>query len=232
MKYLVISDVHSNFIALESVLEDSEGEYDEIINLGDILGLMGFPGKTVKFMMENPKYNLKGNHDFAIANMNEGHVNSEKLSQFELKYTMDILSDEQLSFVYSLDSIEFTDNGSTVMCHAMPHPIHSTGYESGNKGLLPKDYTEEAPLLEDNFGSGLTVLHGHTHKQAHLDASKFGHDVEFINPGSVGQPMGKAEYAIMDTYNNNVELRSVKYDTSPVKSRLKELSVPLKFWRK
>lgn len=229
MRYLVISDVHSNYVALERVLEESP-EYDKVINLGDMLGLMGYPSETLDFMMEKVEHNLMGNHDFAIIVKDEGHVNSEELSKFELEYTKDRLSEEQVNFVKSLDSMEVMDD--MVMCHAMPHPAYATGYKPGNLGIEKKDYTEEAPYIKKDFGEGTIVLHGHTHEQGFLDTSKFGHDVKFLNPGSVGQPMGKAEYAIIDTETEETSLKSVSYDERIIKERLKELDIPVRFWTK
>jgi hypothetical protein len=38
MRCLLISDIHANFVALETVLEDADGQYDQVWCLGDIIG--------------------------------------------------------------------------------------------------------------------------------------------------------------------------------------------------
>ena len=38
MRYLILSDIHGNYEALEAVLEASEGQYDKVVCLGDVEG--------------------------------------------------------------------------------------------------------------------------------------------------------------------------------------------------
>lgn len=229
MRYLVLSDIHANYTALKAVLEDAP-HYDRIINLGDILGLMGHPKETVEFLRDEAYISLIGNHDYAIIIKGEGHVNSQELSKFEHEYSIDKLSYDDFQYLKSLSSMERLD--SFVLCHAMPYPEDSVGYEIGNRGILKKDYTSEAPIIEEKFGSGTIIMHGHTHEQAYLDTSKFGHEIKFLNPGSVGDKFGRAEYAIIETDTETVDLRRVTYDDTEVKKRLCELGIPIKFWKK
>ncbi len=38
MRYLILSDIHSNWEALEAVLSAANGQYDQIICCGDFIG--------------------------------------------------------------------------------------------------------------------------------------------------------------------------------------------------
>jgi predicted phosphodiesterase len=63
-----------------------------------------------------------------------------------------------------------------------------------------------------------------------LDCSQFGNDITVLNPGSVGQPMGEAEYAVVETGDDTVNCRTVEYDASPIKTRLQDVGVPVRWW--
>ena len=73
------------------------------------------------------------------------------------------------------------------------------------------------------------IFLGHTHQQGELNCEKFGHNVHIVNPGSVGQPMGNAEYAIIDTETSDASLHNVSYDTNGLKEHLSKVS-PKKWW--
>lgn len=66
MKLGVISDVHSNIAALDAVLAEFERrDVDEIICLGDIIGIGPFPAETVQRVMclKNLRGCVRGNHE-------------------------------------------------------------------------------------------------------------------------------------------------------------------------
>lgn len=52
MKIAVISDIHGNLMALESVLDDiDERDVDEVICLGDLVGYLPFANEVVELLM-------------------------------------------------------------------------------------------------------------------------------------------------------------------------------------
>ena len=46
MPYLIVSDIHGNYEALEAVLEDARGRYDSILCLGDLVGYGADPNAS------------------------------------------------------------------------------------------------------------------------------------------------------------------------------------------
>ena len=52
MRVLMLSDIHANLIALETVLSDAAGEYDTIWCLGDIVGYGPRPNECIELMRE------------------------------------------------------------------------------------------------------------------------------------------------------------------------------------
>jgi predicted phosphodiesterase len=68
MRYAIISDIHSNYHALEACLKIIEDENIDIIAcLGDIVGYNASPSKCVDSIRKNVKYCVMGNHDDYIS---------------------------------------------------------------------------------------------------------------------------------------------------------------------
>jgi len=230
MKYLVISDIHGNYPALKAILDKEKSNIDGIIFVGDIVGLMGFPSETAEAIMNESTHAVKGNHDVAVLEWKEGHVNSPELSKFELDLNWDNLSDEQVEWISNLSPLKKVPEEGLLIAHAEPSIEMASGTQKGNFGVRKKDYISVASNVDDVYNF---VLLGHTHHQAKVDCNKFGHDVTVLNPGSAGQPIGKpAEYAIIDTEEKTSSLQSVEYEYEEVENKLDTENVPIKWWLK
>ncbi|MGC9315138.1 MAG: metallophosphoesterase family protein, partial [bacterium] len=67
MRAAIISDIHSNLPALESVLEDIEMRgADEIFCLGDIIGYGANPRECLVLVREKCTRVVAGNHDWGV----------------------------------------------------------------------------------------------------------------------------------------------------------------------
>ena len=229
MKYLVISDVHGNYPALKAIYDKELDNVDGVICVGDVVGLMGFPSETAELIMDKSTYAVKGNHDIAVLERGEGHVNSPKLSEFELEINMNDLSREQVDWISNLSPLKHVYDEGLLIAHAQPKLSLASGIEPGNRGVPKGKYISVASYVDDEAYD--FVLLGHTHEPAVVDCNKFGHDVIVLNPGSAGQHMDDdANYAIIDTERKKAELHTVEYDSQQVKDKLESLDVPIKWW--
>ncbi|MCX5893377.1 MAG: metallophosphoesterase family protein, partial [Deltaproteobacteria bacterium] len=68
MRIAIISDIHSNLEALESVLERlRQEEVDSVLNLGDLVGYNASPAECLALLQSRPDiHHLAGNHDLAL----------------------------------------------------------------------------------------------------------------------------------------------------------------------
>src|SRR5918912_1298656 len=64
MRVLVLSDIHSNYTALETVLAVA-GPFDQLWNLGDTIGYGPRPNECVMSMRIYADLMIGGNHDLA-----------------------------------------------------------------------------------------------------------------------------------------------------------------------
>jgi predicted phosphodiesterase len=216
-EFVIVSDIHGNAPALQAVI-DAEGTSKEYIILGDIHGLLGYPKETLELVREVGDFVLAGNHDKALFHYDEGHVNSDELSDFELEHTLSNLSEEDIAWMEDLPYMEVIQRGGVriAICHAYPWPSKSSGYEPGNTGISKKRVPSVASTVEGDYDY---VFHGHTHVQYEQDCSKFGHDVHFVNPGSLGY---ENEYATVNIETGEVTLKSVDVDMGEVKDHVQK----------
>src|SRR5919109_4530803 len=70
MRIAVLSDIHSNIVALEAVLS-SIGSVDAVWHCGDVVGYGPDPDGVVARLIEIGATGVRGNHDSAAAGGNE-----------------------------------------------------------------------------------------------------------------------------------------------------------------
>ena len=71
MRYLIISDIHANWEALEAVLRRAEGAYDRIICCGDVVGYGPDPNRVAEWVREHVDAIVRGNHDKVAAGLED-----------------------------------------------------------------------------------------------------------------------------------------------------------------
>ena len=71
MRYLILSDIHANWEALEAVLADARGDYSEILCCGDLVGYGADPNAVVEWARGQVKAVVRGNHDKACAGLED-----------------------------------------------------------------------------------------------------------------------------------------------------------------
>lgn len=231
----ILSDIHSNLPALQSVLEEAKklGVTHYII-LGDIVGYGPFPNETIEVIANLPNTTIiQGNHDFSIGTQNVDFCMG-RLAKASALWTMTQLSQDKLDWLKNLKTYYLYDNymllhGSVIDPNYFYGYIYEMTYEENLK---------KANLMNLNF-----ILYGHTHvpyvyymikeknkyiKQNATDIHLFQDGKVFlINPGSVGQPRdnnNKASFAIWDE-NDILSFHRVEYPIEETTKKIKELNL-------
>ncbi|MBT3339147.1 MAG: metallophosphoesterase family protein [Anaerolineae bacterium] len=234
MRVLVISDIHANYTAFETVIEDA-GKFDAVWCLGDVVGYGPDPNACVELLSEQPNLAcVLGNHDVAA-------LGRMPLESFNGDARRSLLWQER---VLSADSIEFLE---TLPQEAMGGEhvtlVHGSPRDPVWEYILN---TLSARLNFDAFETDFCFV-GHTHVQSmfhmdlerdrvSLDIPRVGLPVELsgraiLNPGSVGQPRDRdprAAYAIFDTEALTWAPQRVEYDIPSVQARIREAKLPEK----
>jgi predicted phosphodiesterase len=231
MRILIISDIHANLTALQTVLADA-GSIGATWCLGDLVGYGPDPEECVERVRAIPNFScLVGNHDAAVlGQIDIASFNPE--ARQAIQWTQRNLSTASKDYLRSLPERLVLD--SVTLAHGSPrHPIW--------------EYLLDVRAATQNFNYFDTpyCFVGHSHlpvifqlndgqKYADLIVPEVGSKIEMapraiLNPGSVGQPRDRnprAAYAIYNPEESTLEYRRVAYDISEVQARMQQAGLP------
>jgi len=185
MKIAVVSDIHGNVLALESVLADLKLEApDVIVNLGDCVSGPLWPEETAAILRETGWPTIRGNHDRIVL---DNPV--DKMGPTD-SFTAKRLSDASKEWLATTrPTIRLTKD--VLLCHGTPD--HDDRYLTekieGPKGHLPDEATLLAELKDE---TAPVICCGHTHIPRVIRLQKTGQIL--LNPGSVGLPSYEDEH--------------------------------------
>lgn len=203
MKIGIISDIHSNYEALSSVVNDSISKVDGYICLGDILGYGPDPNKTIKLLSKlNLIGSVLGNHDIAILNGDYSKFRTEH-GIFALNWTAGHLSDTSINFLTKIKQKNIFNDFQFEIYHGGNDDVYW-------QYIFPSTSEDKLERIYNKCIYNLLFI-GHSHLQFSFKYK----ELNIVNPGSVGQPrngLPDAQYAIFDTENRNIELCHTSYD--------------------
>jgi len=158
MRVLVISDIHANLVALETVLNAASGEYDLLWCLGDVVGYGPKPNECVDIVREKATLCVIGNHDWAALDrpgINVDDVNPH--ARHAVLWTKEQLTASSRTFLDALPDqpVHPSPHVSLIATHARPRePVW--------------EYILTPSIALENFASFPEhyCLVGHTHKPA------------------------------------------------------------------
>ncbi len=230
-----MSDPHANWQALERVLEDAEGKYEQIVCCGDLVGYNPDPGLVVDWTREHCASVVRGNHDKVVSGIDSLEWFNE-VAQTAARWTTSRLTPEQLSYLHELQIGPIKLEHFHVW-HGSPRDEDE--YVTGAREAAPAFDYLELPLgffghthLQGIFFSKQRKLHAlaGVPKSANEIALELEPDVLYlVNPGSVGQPRDgdpRAAYALYDSDQKAVFLRRVTYPVEATAEAIKMAGLP------
>jgi diadenosine tetraphosphatase ApaH/serine/threonine PP2A family protein phosphatase len=232
MRVLILSDVHANLVALEAVLADADGRYDEIWNLGDTVGYGPEPVACIDRLNAVARIQLAGNHDLACAGV-ASMEDFNPVAKAAATWTA-----QQLSMADRQQLAERpgrVDLDGITLAHGSPRdpiweyvvdPISATG------SLL---HVEGDLCFVGHSHVALVAMIRPGEKTANLFPLQPGDTIDLqlgrmlINPGSVGQPRDgdpRAAYALLDTDRQTVTGCRVNYDIAATQQAMRAAHLP------
>jgi len=224
MKILILSDIHGNLHALESVLSGTS--HDLVLCCGDLVVGYPFPEQCIGMLRRIGARVCMGNHDHVIA---QGpNVLPEAQSKYaylatalarSTDLTRQCIGKSGQSYLKGLPRMQhFKVEGITFyMNHTVP--------ELSLHHYIPPDASEQELIAYyDGIPAGILIT-GHTHLPY---VKKIGQRL-LINPGSIGEPRDgdpRASFAVFDTLTGQVELNRMAYDVSETLKALEALDYP------
>ena len=226
MRFLIISDIHANWDALDAVLTHAEGSYDLVLNCGDLVGYGPEPNRVVDWCRATNAAVVRGNHDKAAVGLTDLDWFNPIAKEAAL-WTAAMLTDTNRTYLATLPMGPRMVQDFDIL-HGSPEDEDEYLVEPSDVvGIIP-----ERPLS----------FFGHTHLQGGFllhrmgvrslnSASLFVDDTAayLVNPGSVGQPRDgdpRAGYALYDSNTRTVQYHRTEYDIVLTARKIFEAGLP------
>ncbi len=233
MRIAVLSDIHSNLVALDAVLAHA-GAVDAVWHLGDIVGYGPDPDGVVARLTSIGAVGVRGNHDAAAVGGREIESFNRE-ARLAMEWTRANISTTTHAWLAALPQRRV--EGTMTLVHGSP--------------LDPTwEYVTDERSARENIAALETThgLHGHTHvpvawfgrmgdPRARVqgevttdgDTRTFDGRRAFLNPGSVGQPRDgdpRSSYLILDPDAGVASWHRVAYDIDAVAAAMAAAGLP------
>jgi predicted phosphodiesterase len=239
MRYALISDIHANLPALESVLADIAQRSDiaATYHLGDLVGYAPWPNETVALLRANHISGVSGNYDSTVAT-DYAHCGcryedprQEQLSHASYDWTRRHVASEtrrwlgELPFRLDVKPLGGHSAGPTViLVHGTP-TLNTLYWDEDRPDSFCLKMAQHAGAK-----AGDVLCFGHTHKPWHREVDR----IHFVNTGSVGRPKDgdwRAGYVLLDAGSGvvSVEVVRVEYDVERAARGILDSDLPHEF---
>jgi predicted phosphodiesterase len=232
MRIALLSDVHGNLPAFESVLADVDSEgVEEIWCLGDLVGYGAEPDGCVELARERCDLCLAGNHDLVVT----GEIDIADFSSSAAtaaQWTREQIGAEALEFLRGLSPR--LDDRPIGLYHGSPRdPVWEY--------VLSTWQADECmDLMEPRvaaIGHSHVALFFHRSGEAQVDGAPAEAGLErdlsegewLLNPGGVGQPRDgdpRAAWLLLDTEGWRAQWRRVEYPIERAASAIEAAGLP------
>ena len=235
MRYLILSDLHANWEALQAVLAQANSTYDRIVCCGDLVGYGADPDAVTQWTRENVAAIVRGNHDKACAGLEDLEWFNPVARQSVL-WTQSVMKPENMGYLRDLIKGPDRVDGFQI--------VHGSPLDEDEYVVSERDVAQVAPYLD-----AAVSFFGHTHLQGGFlchrngvkrfartdeDAEAEAYELEsdatyYINPGSVGQPRDgdpRAAYAVYEPETRLVTLCRAEYDVASAQKKIVKAGLP------
>ncbi|RKZ13671.1 metallophosphoesterase [bacterium] len=231
VRIAVISDVHSNLQALQTVLARiDELGCDHLWCLGDVVGYGARPVECLELVRDRADICIQGNHDALVAKGGDNtYFNPRSLAA--VAHNRQLLDPDQLAWLGALPTRHLEADG-TLLAHGSP--------DDRDRYLITAGDLESVRRTDDaGAGPGLTFF-GHTHQPVIFSASgpvtaprgccalPSGERI-LVNPGSVGQPRDtdpRAAFLWWDRGDNDLHFERLEYDLEAARQEILDAGLP------
>lgn len=229
MKFAILSDIHSNLEAFQTVLADIQSQaVTQIVCLGDVVGYHANPRECLQIIRDQNILCVKGNHDEYCST--ENHLDGFNPHAAEaVHWTRQQLSDEEKQWLRELKYSRMAANFT--MVHATLDAPERWGYvfdKLAAAASFPYQNTQMCFFGHTHVPVAFmrdTVVRGGTYSKFKVDPAK----KYFINVGAVGQPRDnnpKSAYVIYDMDAQTIELRRLEYDIASAQKKILDAGLP------
>lgn len=232
MRYLVLSDIHSNIEALTATVRKAKDVgYDRALCCGDLVGYGPNPAEVMDLLDELGTTSIRGNHDRVVSGLDEPtHFNVA--ARHAVDWTREHLAEpyRQRLAALTVGPLQITETMRLV---------HGSAKDEDEYVVTQNDALVNLALP----GPAITFF-GHTHEPGvftrtvrwspnyEADGSarlRVPTDKVLVNPGSIGQPRdgdSRASFLVWDDDESILEFHRAEYSIETTQARMREAKLP------
>lgn len=218
----IISDIHGNEVALNEVLKILQNNVDEIICLGDIIGIGPNGNDVINIVSKLNNFStVLGNHErYYLYGFNNPLSCTGNEHQNWIKAQ---ISEENGEYIRTIPvEIRREYNGKKLLfLHYARKNFEELKFELIKKNANYDDLNDIYKKYDADI-----IFYGHEHI-----ASIFDKERKFINPGSLGCPYtvkNQGRYGILEVSDNNIDYHNYTftYDSSKITTDMFNKKMP------
>jgi diadenosine tetraphosphatase ApaH/serine/threonine PP2A family protein phosphatase len=235
MRFLVLSDLHSNLEALQAVLAAAGSlGYDRALVLGDVVGYGADPNGVIEILRRLPGLvAIRGNHDKVAASLSEGEGFNET-ARLAALWTRTVLAPENLDFLAALPRGPLEFASGKILCHGTPLDEDQYLLEEGEARRCFDGLPFELCFFGHSHYPGAFILDGSRVVRQAATGGESIIDLEhgrryLINPGSVGQPRDRdprCGFAVYDDASGTVSIHRIAYPAVEARDKILQAGLP------
>jgi diadenosine tetraphosphatase ApaH/serine/threonine PP2A family protein phosphatase len=236
MRYLLLSDIHSNDEALAAVLARARRRgFDRVIILGDFVGYGAEPNAVLDRLrrLRRPKTVIRGNHDKVVCGLDDGQLFNPVALQ-AARWTTGALTPRNREFLESLPLGPLAVDGDFEICHGSPRDEDAYIFSDRDAFLNFMGFRSRVCFFGHSHIPSIFTLEPHGIRVEVVCADRLKKRLEdghryLINPGSVGQPRDRnpaAAYALFDAATRHVFFERVPYDAERTRQKIRSAGLP------
>jgi predicted phosphodiesterase len=234
VRYLILSDLHANWEALQAVLARASGLYDEVLCCGDLVGYGADPNAVVEWVRACCSVVVRGNHDRACTGMEDLEW-FNPVARAAALWTKHELTAENAEYTRNLPRGPVLFDGFEV--------LHGAPYDEDEYVIASGEACEAFCYLERPL-----AFFGHTHMQggfiwnrsrvetigrntrADRQILELDSDCAYlVNPGSVGQPRDgdpRTAYVVFNSEERCLSYYRSPYDVGRAQQKIVKAGLP------
>ncbi|RKY42655.1 MAG: metallophosphoesterase [Candidatus Makaraimicrobium thalassicum] len=230
MTYIILSDIHGNLQAFESVISSfPKTDNSRIVCAGDVVGYGADPNECIELIMSLGAENVLGNHDAAVIDKTDISYFNENARKAVL-WTRERLDRAGRDYLNGLPLVR--ENPSFTVVHGTLHdPAEFIYMQSGTEAMRTFEILNtKICFVGHSHVPGVFVyrdsgLYQSFERKISLeDGARY-----IVNVGSVGQPRdndNRACYCVYDSSSGEIEFHRIKYDVISARERIISAGLP------
>jgi predicted phosphodiesterase len=236
MRYLILSDIHSNDEALAAVLARVRRKrFDRVVVLGDFVGYGASPNQVIDRIraLRKEKVMIRGNHGKVVCGLESGDL-FNPVALKAARWTTDKLTPRNRKFLEALPVGPRAVEGAFAICHGSPRDEDAYIFTDYDAYLNFREMSDSVCFFGHSHIPCVFTLEEHGILVELVKDGRLKYPLEqgrryLINPGSIGQPRDRnaaAAYAIYDAEAHVVHFDRVPYAAEKAREKIHRAGLP------